>query len=116
MRVNEYNLIIKSFATIIGYLDIVSNIDSYNKVKDKYLYVKTTLENWICTFNRNKNFNHITYEESLKIHTILDDLKEEILFDKEIGDEKLISNEILIWYEIIIKKINEEIRKKNVER
>ena len=116
MTVNEFNSNIKNFAIILGYLDIALNLETYERVKDKYIKVKTILEEWIIQYNLNKNFDNIAYDQSLQIHNVLDDVKEEILFDKEIGDEKLISNEILIWYEIIIKKINEERGMKNVER
>lgn len=116
MTVNKFNSNIKNFAIILGYLDIALNLETYERVKDKYIKVKTILEEWIIQYNLNKNFDNIAYEQSLQIHNVLDDVKEEILFDKEIGDEKLISNEILIWYEIIIKKINEERGMKKVER
>lgn len=116
MTVNEFNSNIKNFAIILGYLDIALNLETYERVKDKYIKVKTILEEWIIQYNLNKNFDNIAYEQSLQIHNVLDDVKEEMLFDKEIGDEKLISNEILIWYEIIIKKINEERGMKKVER
>ena len=108
MNLSEFNSNIKNFSIILGYLDIAINLDAYKDVKDKYLNIKTIIEEWIIQYNINRNFNKVTHEQSLQIHNILDDVREEILFNKNIGDEKLISNEILIWYEVIIKKINEE--------
>ena len=101
---NKMNgVIIKDIATIIGYIDIVISFESYKKVKNKYLDVKEKLLNILSN-----DISLITYEDSLKIHTILDDVKEEILFNKEIGNEKIISDDILVLYEAMIKKINSE--------
>ena len=72
-------------------------------------YVQIADENdtaWINEYNKVNSFDFISYEESLKLHTILDNVKERILFDKNIGEEKRISDEVLLWYEIVIKKIN----------
>ncbi len=102
-------VIIKDIATIIGYIDIVISFESYKKVKNKYLDVKEKLLNILSN-----DIDLITYEDSLKIHTILDDVKEEILFNKDIGDEKIISDDILVLYEAMIKKINSE--GKNMEK
>ena len=107
-----YNLanrtIEKDVATIIGYLDIATSFESYKKVKDKYLDVKEKLLNILSN-----DISSITYEDSLKIHTILDDVKEEILFNKEVGDEKVISDDILVLYEAMIKKINSKKKRNN---
>ena len=110
MNNKQSNSISKDVATVIGYIDIAISYESYSKVKDKYLYVKDKLLNWV------RDYNKITKEESLELHTIIDDIKEEILFDKAIGDEKLISDNILIWYEVMIKNINEERCNINVKR
>ena len=104
-------VIIKDIATIIGYIDIAISFESYKKVKNKYLDVKEKLLNILSN-----DISSLTYEDSLKIHTILDDVKEEILFNKEIGNEKIISDDILVLYEAMINKINsqgEDINGKN---
>ena len=111
INIQEYNSILKIFATLLGYLNIVCNIKTYEKTKKDYLYIKTNIEKWLDHFIKNKNFNIITYENSLELHKIIDDKKEEILFDKNIGEEKIISDEILIVYEILMKKINLERRR-----
>ena len=84
-------------------IDIAISFESYKKVKNKYLDVKEKLFNILSN-----DISSITYEDSLKIHTILDDVKEEILFNKEIGNEKTISDDILVLYEAMIKKINSQ--------
>ncbi len=105
----QFISVAKDFALIIGYLDLAISFESYKKVKNDYLIVKKNLLKWINEYNKVNSFDFVTYEESLKLHTILDNVKERILFDKNIGEEKRISDEVLLWYEIVIKKINEEI-------
>ena len=56
----------------------------------------------------NKNFDIVTYDKSLEIHTLLDEIKWELLTNKEIGDESLLTDDILIRYEVIMKEINNE--------
>ncbi len=86
----------------IEYINKALSFDSYKIVKKDYEGIKNKLLEWT---NTNK-LKEITHEESLEIHKILDDAKEKILFDKNIGDEKELSDNILIWYEVLIKEIN----------
>ena len=106
MMVNKK--IISDFADLIGNLEIAINLDSFKKVKDRYQFILDELLKWIRNYYINKDFDVITYEKSLEIHNLLEEIKHDILFDKEIGNESLLTDNILIRYEVIIKTINKE--------
>ena len=97
--------LINEFANIIGNIEIALNLDSYKDVKTDYEKVLNKLLNWLKEYYKNQSLN-ISSEESLEIYNLLDNIREKILFSKEIGDEKLLSDNILVRYEVIIKKIN----------
>ena len=47
---------------------------------------------------------------------MIDCIREDKLFNKNIGSEKDLSDQILIWYEIVIKDVNEERGNQNGKR
>ncbi len=100
--------LISDFADIIGNLEIAIHLYSFKNVKDKYEMVLNELLNWIKEYYKNKNLNVITHDKSLEIHTLLEDIKWNILLDKEIGSESLLADNILIRYEVIMITINKE--------
>ena len=79
-------------------------MDSFKKVKEDYEMVLNEWLKWV----KNKNLNMITHEVSLKIHNLLEDVRNERIPNKEIGMEAMLSDDILIRYEVIIKTINNE--------
>lgn len=97
--------LVNDFANIIGNIEIALNFDSYKDVKTDYEIVLNKLLNWSKEYYKNQSLN-ISSEESLEIYNLLDNIREKILFNKEIGDEKLLTDNILVRYEVIIKKIN----------
>ena len=97
--------LINEFANIIGNIEIALNFDSYKDVKTDYEIVLNKLLNWLKEYYKNQSLN-ISSEESLEIYNLLDNIREKILFNKEISDEKLLTDNILVRYEVIIKKIN----------
>ena len=98
--------IVSDFADIIGNIEIAINLESFNEVKEKYNRVSKELLEWIKNYYQNKNFNMVTYDDSLEIHDLLEEIKWKLLTDKKTGDEAMLADNILIRYEIIIKKIN----------
>ena len=100
--------LVSDFANIIGNLQIAIHLDSFEKVKNKYETILNELLNWIKSYYKNKNLCIVTHEKSLEIHTLLEDIKWEILPDKTIGVESLLTDIILIRYEVIMKTINRE--------
>ena len=97
--------LVNDFVNIIGNIEIAINLDSYKEVKTDYEIVLNKLLNWLKEYYKNQSLN-ISSEESLEIYNLLDNIREKILFNKEIGDEKLLTDNILVRYEVIIKKIN----------
>lgn len=100
--------LISDFANIIGNIWIAMSLDSLKDVKDIYGMILNELLQWIKHYYKNRNFNIITHEKSLEIHNLLEEIKWKILPDKNIGDESLLTDNILIRYEVIIKTINDE--------
>lgn len=97
--------LVNDFANIIGNIEIALNFDSYKDVKTDYEIVLNKLLNWSKEYYKNQSLN-ISSEESLEIYNTLDSIREKVLFNKEISDEKLLTDNILVRYEVIIKKIN----------
>lgn len=100
--------LVSNFSKIIGYIDVVLSFDGFGDIKDDYNFVKVTLLNWVKYYYENKDFNNITYDESLKIHDILQDVRDIKIYDKNLGMEAMITDDILIRYEVIVKSINEK--------
>ncbi len=100
--------LVSDFANIIGNIEIAIRLDSFKNVKDTYKVIVDKLLKWVQSYYINKNFDIVTYEESLEIHTSLEEIKWNLLTNKEIGNESLLTDDILIRYEVIMKAINNE--------
>lgn len=100
--------LISDFADVIGNLEIAINLDSFSNVKDRYKMILDELLKWVNYYYANKNLDIVTHEKSLEIHTLLTDIKWDILPDKKIGMESLLTDNILIRYEVIMKTLNIE--------
>ena len=108
--------LISDFADIIGNIEIAIHLDSFNRVKADYEMILNVLLKWIQYYYANKNLDIVTTDESLKIHTLLEEIKWDLLPRKDIGVESLLTDNILIRYEVIIKAINEERMSNNGKR
>lgn len=75
-----------------------------------------TLLRWIKYYYNNRNFEIITHDESLKIHELLEEIKWKMITNKNIGDESILTDDILIRYEVIMKTINNERKLENGKR
>ncbi len=104
--------LISDFADIIGNLTIAISLDSLKKSKNTYEMVLNELLKWVDYYYKHKNLNIVTYDNSLRIHNLLIEEENNLLFDSNIGTESMLSDNILIRYEVIIKAINEEIKSK----
>lgn len=104
---NSYKENIQKFLILSGYIKTAMEFDSFKDVYNDYEYVLNVITKWTKEYYLNHNLNNINFDESLKLHTLIDNIREKKLFDKDIGNEKTISDDILIWYEILIKKIND---------
>lgn len=70
--------------------------------------VLNKLLKWVNYYYKNKNLDIITHDESLKIHNLLDEKRDTLIFNKQIGMESMLSDDILIRYEVIMKTINDK--------
>lgn len=114
--IGEYMInrkLISDFADIIGNLTIAVHLESLKDVKDDYDGVLDELIKWVKYYYENKNLDIVSYENSLRIHDLLDEIRNELIPNKSIGIESMLSDNILIRYEVIIKEINNERGKKN---
>lgn len=100
--------LVSDFANIIGNLEIAIQLNSFNDVKESYKMILNTLLEWVKYYYENNNFDVVTHEKSLEIHNLLEEIKWKLLPNKEIGDESLLTDDILIRYEVIVKTINVE--------
>ena len=100
--------LISDFANIIGNLRIAIKLDALKEVRKDYEIVLNELLNWVNYYYQNKNLDIVTYDDSLRIHDLLDNIRNELIPNKQIGIESMLSDDILIRYEVIIKTINDE--------
>lgn len=95
------------FAVLIGYLNIAINLNSYSRVRNEYKSVLNELLDWVKYYYENKNLNIVNHNNSLRIYDLLEDIRNDIIFDKSMGIELEIADNILIRYEAIVKMIND---------
>ena len=95
------------FATLIGYLNIAINLNTYSRVRNEYKSVLDELLSWVKCYYENANLNIVNHDNSLRIHNLLEDIRNDIIFDKSMGIELEIADNILIRYEAIVKMIND---------
>lgn len=100
----NYNEKIRNISILIGYINIALQLDSFQDVRDEYINILNYINNFVKEYLKNHNFNKLEKQEINNIYDKIDLIREKKLFDKTIGDEKIISDEILIWYEIVFKK------------
>ena len=100
--------LISDCANIIGNLRIAIDLDSLKEAKNDYEMVLNELLKWVNYYYKNKNLDIVTHDDSLKIHSLLEEIKNKLIPNKQIGMESMLSDNILIRYEVIIKTINEE--------
>ena len=104
------------FAALIGYLNIAINLNSYSRVRNEYKSVLDELLDWVKYYYENKNLNIVNHNNSLRIHDLLEDIRNDIIFDKSMGIELEIADNILIRYEALVKMINDERGRYNGKR
>ena len=100
--------LIYHFANVIGYLKIAINLESLKYIRPTYAMVLAELFNWTKFSYQHHTLDIVTHDNSLKIHDILEDVKNNIVFRSDIGIESELTDNILINYEVIVKTINEE--------
>lgn len=108
--------LISDFADIIGNLTIAIHLESLKYVRNDYEMVLNELLKWVKYYYKNKNLDVVNSDNSLRIHALLDDIRNDLIFNKAIGMESMLSDNILIRYEVIIKTINDERSEKNGKR
>ena len=107
MKINKK--LVGYFSDAIGYIDILLELDGFDDVKETYQNIRLVLLSWVKDYYINKNFNNITYDESLKIHDQLQEIRDFKIFDNSLGMEAMITDSILIAYESVVKMINDEL-------
>ena len=94
--------IVSEFANIIGYIDIVLSFEGFDDIKDRYIKIKRVLLDWVNQYYKFKSFNFVSCDESYKIHEELQDIRDIKIYDKNLGMESMITDDIFIKYEVIV--------------
>lgn len=98
-----------AFARLIGPLAIMTELKSYNEIRDELLELLSIIIKWGATFQINRNLDFIKEDELINIQDRIEHIKENYLYRKDIGEESELSDEIVIWMSELIalyKKIN----------
>ncbi len=106
MMINQK--LVGHFATLIGYLNIVINLNTYSRVRNEYKSVLHELLGWVKCYYENTNLNIVNHDNSLRINDLLEDIRNDIIFDRSMGIELEIADNILIRYDAIVKIISDE--------
>lgn len=100
-----------AFARLIGPLSIMGALDSYNEAYDEIKELLNIIVEWGAKFEKQQNLFFINPEELLDVYNRLDNLKDQFLFNPNLGNENELSDEIVIWmWELML------LRKKQIER
>lgn len=99
-----------AFARLIGPLSIMGVLDSYNEAYDEIKELLNIIVEWGAKFEKQQNLFFINPEELLDVYNRLDNLKDQFLFNPNLGNENELSDEIVIWmWELML------LRKKQIE-
>lgn len=97
-KINEINGNIEvAFARLIGPLCIMSKIESFKKIKEELDELVAIISKWGAKFQYEKDLNFIDRDELLNVYNRMDKIKENYLYNPNIGDESELSDEIVIW-------------------
>ena len=110
----DYELIPKievAFSRVIGPLSIMKELDSYKSEREEISNLLKIITKWAAKFQLERNLFFINRESLLDVYNRFELLKEKFLFDKNLGIESELSDEITIWYWEIM-----ELRKEQIER
>lgn len=95
----NYDRSISHFAVLVGYLNIAINLNSYSRVRNEYKSDLDELLGWVKCYYENTNLNIVSHDNSLRNHDLLEDIRNDIIFDRSMGIELEIADNILIRYE-----------------
>lgn len=87
-----------AFARIIGPLSIMNIMDQFKDKHEDISELLETIVNWAAKFQLKKDLTFVTNEEMLSVYEQCDELKDKYLFDKNLGDESELTDEIVIWF------------------
>lgn len=89
-------------------------LNSYKSFKEEIKSLLDTIIKWGAKFQDTQNLSFISKEEMLDVYYRMDALKDKFLFDKTLGIESEMSDEIVIWtYELMkLRKIQIEMEEK----
>ena len=89
---------IKIFSKLIGDIEVLLKIKSYENYYDKYKKILEKIKKWsVITFQKD-DLSFISREELLDMYENIESLRDTILFDKNFGYESEVADEIYIWY------------------
>ena len=86
-------------------------LDSYKESHSEIKKIFDIIVKWAAKFQINRDLSFIDSKELLDIYYRIDKLKDKYLFDKNLGLESELSDEIVIWMDELI-----QLRKELIER
>lgn len=98
-----------AFSRVIGPLSIMKELDSYKRKRNEISNLLKIIIKWGTKFQINRNLFFISREELLDVFYRFEELKTTFLFDKNMGIESELSDEITIWYWEIMNLRKEQI-------
>lgn len=103
---NEKASITRSFAILLGYIKFISEIKKLQDFKNDYIEILNEISLWSDAII-NRQLELIDNNKIKEIYKKIDVLREKIMFDSKYGIECKLSDEVLIWFEIVMNYIKE---------
>lgn len=96
-----------AFSKIKKVIKEMCSYKSYSKAYKELNYLLTVFTLWEKTFKKNGTLDFITPEELLDIYYKIEDIKDEYLYNSNIGTESELSDYLSIWmWELMVLRKN----------
>ena len=99
-----------AFARLIGPLAVMTELDAYKNICSELLDLFSIVVRWGAKFQTERNLDFIKSDELINVYNRMEKIKDDYLYDSQIGIESELSDKIVIWMFEVMK-----LRKKLIE-
>lgn len=94
----NYSNTVNTFIHIIGYIQIILNIQTFKDGHKEYKYVLDKVSKWASEYELTRNLNFIKQSEVDHIYKILDEMQTKFICNDQMGPESELSDYALNWF------------------
>ena len=104
-----------ALSRLIGYLAIMTGLNTYKKIHKELCDLLKIVIKWGADFEIKRDLNFIQPDEILNVYNRMEKIKDDYLYDSQIGIESELSDKIVIWMFEVMKLRKKLIEVKGVE-